>query len=128
MKIKHVWSVLCKESVINQDDNNISIHGVLEELSVFLTPLKETGKMPEKFGIPVNYEIVSMWQRNKNVDLAKADIEYILIDSDNKEILKSTQIIEIRKTSRRHRSRMKITGMPLTKAGDYTFQVKIKEE
>ncbi|MEK7518011.1 MAG: hypothetical protein AAB583_05700, partial [Patescibacteria group bacterium] len=39
-----------------------------------------------------------------------------------------TQMIEIPKTSRRHRSRMKITGMPLTKQGDYIFQVKIKEE
>lgn len=65
MKIKHIWSVLCKESVINQDDNNVSIHGVLEELSVFLAPARETGKLPEKFGIPMNYEIVSMWQKDK---------------------------------------------------------------
>lgn len=128
MNIKHIWSVLCKESVINQDDNNISIHGVFEELTVFLAPIKETGKLSEKFGIPVNYEIVSMWQRNKDIESAKADIEYILVDSENKELLKSTQVIEIPKTSRRHRSRMKITGMPLTKSGDYTFKVKIKEE
>jgi len=128
MNIKHIWSVLCKESVVNQDDNNISIHGVLEELSVFLSPAKETGKLPEKFSIPMNYEIVSMWQRNKEVELAKAEIEYIFVDSENKELLKSTQMIEIPKNSRRHRSRMKIVGMPLTKAGDYTFQVKIKEE
>ena len=126
MNIKHIWSVLCKESVINQDDNNISIHGVLEELAVFLPPEKETGKLPEKFNIPVNYEIVSMWQRNKDVDSAKADLEYILVDSENKELLKSTQVIEIPKASRRHRSRMKITGMPLTKSGDYTMKVKIK--
>jgi len=128
MNIKHVWSVLCKESVINQDDNNISIHGVLEELTVFLSPIKETGKLPEKFSIPMNYEIVSMWERNKEVELAKAEIEYIFVDSENKELLKSTQIIKIPKTSRRNRSRMKIAGMPLTKAGDYTFKVKIKEE
>ena len=128
MKIKHIWSVLCKESIINKDDNNISIHGVLEELTVFLSPVKETGKLPEKFSIPMNYEIVSMWQRNKEVGLAKAEIEYIFVDSENKELLKSTQMIEIPKTSRRNRSRMKITGMPLSEAGDYMFQVKIKEE
>lgn len=128
MNIKHIWSVLCKESVINQDDNNISIHGVLEELSVFLSPVKETGKLPEKFGIPMNYEIVSMWQKDKEAESVKAEIEYIFIDPDNNELLKNKQMIEMPKTSRRHRSRMKITGMPLTKAGDYTFQVKIKEE
>lgn len=128
MNIKHIWSVLCKESVINQDDNNVSIHGVLEELSVFLPPVKETGKLPEKFGIPMNYEIVSMWQRSKEVESAKAEIEYIFISSEKKELLRSKQTIEIPKASKRHRSRMKITGMPLTNAGDYTFQVKIKEE
>lgn len=128
MNIKHIWSVLCKESVINKDDNNISIHGVLEQLSVSLSPIKKTGKLPEKFGIPMNYEIVSMWQRSKDVESAKADIEYVFMDSDNKELFKSTQMIEIPKTSRRFRSRMKITGMPLTKEGDYTFKVKIKEE
>lgn len=37
-------------------------------------------------------------------------------------------MIEMPKTSRRHRSRMKITGMPLTKAGDYIFKVKMREE
>lgn len=128
MNIKHIWSVLCKESVINKDDNNISIHGVLEQLSVFLSLIKETGKLPEKFGIPMNYEIVSMWQRSKNVESAKADIEYVFMDSENKKLLKSTQVLEIPKTSRQFRSRMKITGIPLTKEGDYTFKVKIKEE
>ncbi len=128
MNIKHIWSVLCKDSIINQDDNNISINGVLEELAVSLTPVKETGKPPEKFGLPINYEIVSMWQRNSQVEIAKAEIEYIFIDPDKNELLKNIQSIEISKTSRRHRSRMKIVGMPLTKEGDYTFQVKIKEE
>jgi len=128
MNIKHIWSVLCKESVINQDDNNVSIFGVLEELTVFLSPVKETGKLPEKFSIPMNYEIVSMWQRSQDMGSAKAEIEYIFIDSENKALLKTTQAIEIPVASKRHRSRMKITGMRLTKPGDYTFQVKIKEE
>ncbi len=125
MNIKHIWSVLCKESIINQDDNNISLNGVLEELTVFLT---STEKLPEKFALPINYEIVSMWQRNPDVDSVKADIEYIFIDPDKNELLKNTQSIEIPKTSRRHRSRMKIAGMPLTKEGDYTLQVRVKEE
>lgn len=128
MKIKHIWSVLCKESVIDQDDNNISIHGVIEELSISLAPVNGTGKLPEKLNIPMNYEIVSLWQKSKEVDIAKAEIEYLFIDSENKELLKNTQTIEIPKTSRRFRSRMKIAGMPLSKEGDYTFQIKIKEE
>ena len=128
MKIKHIWSVLCKESVIDQTDNNISIHGVLEQLSINLTPVNNAGKLPEELGIPMNYEIVSMWQRSKEIESIKGDVEYILLDPDNKELLKNTQSMEIPETSRRFRSRMKITGLPLSKEGDYTFQVKVKEE
>lgn len=128
MKIKHIWSVLCKESVIDQADNNVSIHGVLEQLSIVLTPINNSGKLPEKLGIPMNYEIVSLWQRSKEIESIKGDIEYILLDPNNKELLKNTQSMEIPKTSRRFRSRMKIIGMPLSKEGDYTFQVKVKEE
>ena len=128
MKIKHIWSVLCRESVIDQDDNNISIHGVIEELSISLVPVKGAGELPEKLNIPMNYEIVSLWQKSKEVEIAKAEIEYLFIDPENKELLKNTQTIEIPKTSRRFRSRMKIVGMPLSKEGDYKFQIKMKEE
>lgn len=128
MKIKHIWSVLCKESVIDQVDNNVSIHGVLEQLSIVLTPINNSGKLPEKLGIPMNYEIVSLWQRSKEIESIKGDIEYILLDPDNKELLKNTQRMEIPKTSRRFRSRMKISGLPLSKEGDYTFQITMKEE
>lgn len=128
MKIKHIWSVLCKESVIDKDDNNISIHGVIEELSISLASVNEIGKLPEKLNIPMNYEIVSLWQKSKEVELAKAEIEYFFIDPEKNELLKNTQTIEIPKASRRHRSRMKIVGMPLSKAGDYKFQIKMKEE
>lgn len=128
MKIKHIWSVLCRESVIDQDNNNISIHGVIEELSISLAPVNGTGKLPEKLNIPMNYEIVSLWQKSKEVDLARTEIEYLFIDSENKELLRNTQTMEIPKTSRRFRSRMKIVGMPISKEGDYKFQIKMKEE
>lgn len=130
MKIKHIWSVLCKESVINQDDNNISIHGVLEELSISLAPAIKREKLPEKFGIPISYEIVSLWQKSKEVGavVVNAEIEYILIDSEKKELLKTIQKIEFPTTSKRFRSRVKINGMPVSMEGDYTFRIKMKEE
>lgn len=127
IKIKHIWSVLCKASVIDQDDNNISIHGVLEQLNVNLVPKDPTKKL-EKIGIPLNYEIVSLWQTNEKTQVATGEIEYILIDPKGKELLKNTQIMEIPKTSRRFRSRMKISGLPLTINGDYLFQIRLKEK
>lgn len=127
MKIKHIWSVLCKESVINQDDNNLSIYGAIEELSVTLTPTDGQSKLPEKISIPVNYEIVSLWFKDKKDMAANGEIEYILISPEGKELFKTVQNIEMLANIRRFRSRMKISGMPITKEGDYSFKIRIKE-
>jgi len=127
MKIKHLWSVLCKASVIDQDDNNISLHGILEQLTVSLVP-KDPAKKFNKIGIPLSYEIVSLWQKNEKSQVAMGEIEYIFIDPKGKELFINTQIMEIPKTSRRFRSRMKISGLPLTINGDYIFQIRLKEK
>ena len=36
--IQHVWSVLCKSSVVDLDTNNLSLHEVVEELQVDVNP------------------------------------------------------------------------------------------
>lgn len=129
MKIKHIWSVLCKESIINQDDNLISIHGALEELNVSMTPMNAgSNKVPEKLSVPFNYEIVSFWVKENKEKLAKAQIEYSLVSPEGKELFNKIQDMEIPVNTKRFRSRMKITGMPVTREGDYNFRVKIKEE
>ena len=129
MKIKHIWSVLCKESIINQDDNLISIHGTLEELNVSLTSMDaSSNKLPEKLSVPFNYEIVSFWVKENKKELAKAQIEYSLVSPEGKELFNKIQDMGIPVNIKRFRSRMKITGFPVTREGDYNFRVKIKEE
>lgn len=129
MKIKHIWSVLCKESVINQDDNLISIHGALEELSVSLTPINaKSDKLPRKLSVPINYEIVSLWfKENKKEESTAAQVEYSLVSPEGRELIKNTRDMEIPVNIKRFRSRMKISGLPLTIEGYYFFRVKIKE-
>lgn len=129
MKIKHIWSVLCKESVINQDDNLISIHGALEEFTINIAPVDpKTTTVPEKLNIPVNYEIVSFWVKENPKETVKIQIEYSLIDPKGKNLFSRVQDLKIPENIKRHRSRMKIMGLPITQSGDYTFAVKKKEE
>lgn len=126
-KIKHVWSVLCRNSVIDRDDNNISLQSIMEQLTVNLSA-KGQVKDSDNIGIPLNYEIVSMWQKKDVSQVAKGEVEYTLLDPKGKGLIKNTRTIEIPKTLRRFRSRMKISGLPLTLSGDYTFQIRLKEE
>src|SRR3990167_10400115 len=96
-KIKHIWSVLCKDSVIDQTDNNIALHGVLEQLTVSVS-LQDQTENVSTMGIPLDYQIVSLWQKVGKLQIvAEGEIEYILTDPKGKDLLRNTQIIKISK-------------------------------
>lgn len=127
MKITHIWSVLCKESVINQDDNLLSMFGVLEELKVGISLDKDKTSIPQ-ITIPINYEIVSLWVRENKEGSEIADLEFRLFDPGKKELSKIVQRIEFPTNVKRFRSRMKVQGLPITKEGEYIFKLSIKEQ
>lgn len=83
MKIKHIWSVLCKESIINQEDNVLSLIGVLEDVNSILTPMQPDQSRPEKITIPFTFEVVSYWMKDTNEE-TKMQIKTAIIDPDGK--------------------------------------------
>jgi hypothetical protein len=128
-KINHIWSVLCKESIIGQDDNVISLIGVLEELTVNLTPIKGAPFPPnQNVNIPINYEIISFWAKENLNEEAKANIQISVINPDDKETILFNQELKIPENLKRFRSRFKISGMTAHKDGIYFFKVAMKEE
>lgn len=127
--IKHIWSILCKESIINQDDNNLSIVDVLEALQVSLkqtNPQNEDQKLEAI--VPINYEMVTFYTRDNKEKEVKFDQELILINHRGEEINKDIKEIVIPAGTKRMRTRVKISGIKVQGSGDYTFQVNIKEE
>lgn len=125
MKIKHVWSVLCRESVINQDDNVISLMGVLEELNTTIIPKDPKISRPEKITIPFNFEVVNYWTR----DSSGEDILHIktaIIDPDGKEISSVLNDSPFPNNVQKLRARLKVQGLTLTKNGNYFIKVSFK--
>ncbi len=127
MNVKHIWSVLCKESIINQEDNVISLHGVLEEISSLLTPVGKEFKKQEKIIIPFNYEIVSYWIKDLDRDI-KMDVKVKIIDPKGKELSEAVNSSVFPKESKRLRTRMKIQGLPVTENGRYIFTISLKTD
>lgn len=126
MTIKHIWSILCKESIINQDDNVISLNGVLEQLNSTLTPINEIQK-PEKIALPLSYEIVSFWTKevDKEVNLS---IKITLVDPKGNQLEEILNNAIFPKESMRLRTRFKIQGLPVSENGIYLFKVSLRIE
>jgi len=125
--LKHIWSVLCRRSVIDSDTNNISIYDIFEQLAVDVS-VSTNHPVPKQINIPIEYEVVSMWLKEDKEKEAKANIEIEIENPEGKKEKSFQQAIEIPVGMRRLRSRVKISGFVITMAGDYIFRVKIKEE
>ncbi len=128
--IKHIWSVLCKESTINQEDNNLSLRDIFEALQVGLKPNPAN---PPKNGkidatVPVPYEVTSLITRRDTDNDIKIETEVTIFDPKGLETGKQNHNFVIPKGKRRMRIRMKNTGLRITGSGDYIFKISFKEE
>lgn len=125
MKIKHIWSIICRESVINSDDNVISLLGVLEDLNSTLTPMDPKTPRPGKITIPFNFEIVNYWTKDLNKEV-KMQIKTVTIDPDGKELSSTINESIFPGDVKKLRSRLKVQGLSVTNSGNYHFRISFK--
>lgn len=130
--IKHVWSILCQSSVVDQQSNNLSIHQVLEQLNVDLSEkdrklLNNDPKVDKVIGVPFNFQVISMWQslNNKINPVANAEIE--LYDPIGQSLQKIEFKLQFEKDKPRMRSIISSPILRITNKGLYIFKVRIKE-
>jgi hypothetical protein len=129
--IKHIWSVLCNRSVIDSETNNLSLFDVFEDLNVSVkpnSPSEISGETINKnISIPIKYEVVSMWLKDKDIKVATGTMQIELIDPIGKSLKSFSHNLEIKEIHNRIRSRIKVTGIELTVSGTYIFNIKLKE-
>lgn len=123
--IKHIWSVICRESVINQENNAMSLMNIFEGLQVGVK--RDTPKNLE-IDIPVQYEIVTLLKKDKkNID-ERVELKITLIDPNGVIISKPITVpIVIEKGKLNHRHRLKNFGFKVTIPGEYKFIVEMKQ-
>ncbi len=127
MKIKHVWSLLCEKSIVNQDDNIISLISILEEVNTVITPTNPNASRPEKINIPFNFEIVSYWTKDLS-DEVKMQVKTDVFDPNNKELSSIINESIFPKDQQKLRARLKVQGLPVTINGNYYIRISIKTE
>lgn len=123
--MKHIWSVLCKKSIIDADTNNISLNEILEEVS-FNIPFDKDLKLPTSFNF--DYEIVSFWTSTSPKGGEKFYTEVEFIDPDKKTLNKLEQEIMFPENKKRLRTRIKANGLNATREGEYILKIKAKEK
>jgi hypothetical protein len=127
MKLIHVWSVLCRRSVVDSETNNLSLYDVLEQLAIELKPSQPGLEAPKNFNIPMEFEVTSLWTKGDERPVL-ADIQIEQVSPSGKVISTINQKIAIPQGNKRLRTRNKVVGLNVESAGNYVFRVSVKEE
>lgn len=124
--LKHIWSVLCRKSIIDSETNNISLNDVLEQLIIDIKVKKEDEQKLNAINLPIEFEVVNMWFKSGKTAL-KASMSVDFINPRGSVVKNFIQEFEMTPEMRRMRTRVKILGMALDTSGDYLVKVSIKE-
>ena len=122
--MKHIWSILCKKTVIDTDTNNLSIFDVLEEAT--FTPFdKEWNKEKDKpIMVPFDFELVSLWLIEKE---KKLEMLIEVCNPKGKRVKVFEKIIPFPQGKTRMRTLIKIRKFKFRGPGNYLFSVKVKD-
>ncbi|MBN1317127.1 MAG: hypothetical protein JXA42_16715 [Anaerolineales bacterium] len=118
--IEHVWSVLCKDSVIDQETNNIYLHNIIEQIVIRADPKPN--------GILVHgLQIVTFTVRSDPQQAEKGELRVSLETPDGKAQGKVDFQIDL-ETAERSRNIIKFTTIPVSAPGRYYFRVQLRTD
>jgi len=123
--MKNIWSIACRNSVIDQDTNSLSLFESFEGINV---SYKESINLKEIKIIPISFHIVSLWTDEKTEVESRFDLLVEIIDWQGKVIKKFAQECIIPVGKKKLRAITKINGFGFTDQGEYKIVVKYKDD
>jgi hypothetical protein len=116
--IKHVWSLLCSNAITDSDSNNISIHNILEQLTIHSHP-------KPKGNLSIRFEIVSLWIREDADNPCTGTSRVTFLSPSGKNLGTIELKIDL-SIAERSRNRIKVDGIQLEEQGRYIYLVELK--
>lgn len=125
--MKHIWSVLCRQSIIDSRGNNISLIEVAEKISFKGPPEFPSG---EKIALPLSMELVTLWTRN-DPEVPETGRARLLIFSPSSELLNEGGFeyeVNLQGDYLRSRSMAQLEALPFVESGIYWYIVENYDE
>jgi len=118
--VDHVWTVACSRAVIDQASNNLSLEGVLEQLTI-------TGKpLPDGF-LALPFDVATLWARSNPAVPEKARMRLSLLAPSGKEHTVKEFDIDLT-TAERYRALLKFNAIPVSESGRHVFRVDLQQD
>lgn len=123
---KHVWSVVCRKAVTDRDENSVSLHEVIEMVTVSQDPLDgEHGADP--VGIPLQHDVTSLWTRENREVPERASTRTRIRAPNGREFKGPIAPLDLTHY-RRLRSNVRFQSFPYVGPGDYALFVDVSTD
>lgn len=116
--MRHIWTVLCKQSITDVRTNNVSLIESLERIQF-------PNETEQVRGLNLVFEIISMWWRT-DLKTPEQGIGQVMMLSPKKEKLLEYDIEINLKDHQKSRSSLIIQGIPFDGFGIYEFIIQVK--
>jgi len=120
--IQHIWSIVCKESRVDETTNSISIIDAYENLQISLNTEPDY-KEGSPVGVPLNFELVSLFYRDKKAGEESIEEFVRVIDPKGLELGGLSSKVVFKDSFDRMRNIFKFQSIALTTSGTYLFQL-----
>lgn len=119
--IDHVWTVLCHRSLIDKNSNNVTIVEAIEQINVVG---RETPTVAQ-----ISMELVSLWVRRDPDTGARGQYRISFVEPGNAARPLEPYVADIDLTAHeRYRTRARMGGVPIQRAGRYKFRIELQIE
>lgn len=119
--IDHIFSLICNSSVIDSETNTVSIHNILEKLTVF------TNSENLAINLPIQFEVFSDWTRTDENIPTRGRLRAGLRTPTNENRKLSELEIDLT-TVTYYRTRIRAIGIQLTGPGRYKIEIEFQQE
>lgn len=123
--INHVWSVVCRETVVNKENNALSLMNIFEGLNI---EVKKEAPKNTQISIPVKYEIATLLRKDNLTKEEKIELKAIFLDPDSKEIAEPLVVsLTLPKDKLNYRHIIKAFGFKVITEGEYKIVIQLRQ-
>ena len=120
--MRHRWTVLCERFSIDQRSSNVTLFGIIDELHVPRSAVREALAAGKPAAAQVQSVLVVQTERSDMGVPEKGVIECRLFDAQGVELGSSRAEVSLER-GRRARSAFNINVLPITNEGTYLYRV-----
>ena len=118
--IDHVWTVICSRAVIDRYTNNVSIHDVLEIVTI-------KDQLEPNTILPLAFEVLTLWARTDFAIPARGKQRLTVYSPSGEKIKEHKFDLDLTGNFRRFRTRASFSGLLISEPGRYVFHVELQD-